>query len=147
MSKPRTKTRKATTHDEIMRVRSPKEIAAWQRGVEAAAGVAEMYDRGSSHPFLPSDCIRCKLNNPGAPKKPRKNPDALGEWTRGFALALAEVNRALDQPSIIVGVMRDAGVTIAELRRLRLDDYDLKELAKCVAGEPPHRRPMKGRRR
>ena len=55
------------------------------------------------------------------------------EWACGYAVALAEVNRISDNPTLVAEVLRSAGLTIAELARMGLDDFDLDELRKCVA--------------
>ena len=53
-------------------------------------------------------------------------------WMLGFGLALAEVNRRRDCPSVIVEIMRDAGVTVAMLKAVGLADYDLRQLRKAT---------------
>lgn len=58
-----------------------------------------------------------------------------GNFDQGFALALAEVNRKFDQPTIVAEVMRDAGLDLAELRAAGVDKYDLDEIAKCLPSE------------
>ncbi len=118
-----------------------KERGAWVRGAEAAAGVAAEYDAHSDLPTLASDRIRCKLNLPGAPKAPRKNKHAQAAFLRGFALALAEINRLFDQPGHVYDVMRAAGVTVKEMRGVGVEEFDLDEVAKCMKSEKrPKRR-------
>lgn len=43
-------------------------------GIKMAAEIARAYDKMSSHPYLPSDCIAMKLN--AVPGKPRVNKEA-----------------------------------------------------------------------
>ncbi len=53
-------------------------------------------------------------------------------WICGFGLALAEVNRGHDQPSMIQEVCRTADLDIKAFKKAGLDEYDLKELRKCL---------------
>ena len=50
----------------------------------------------------------------------------------GFALALADINRLHDCPTYVVDTITGAGFTIADFKQAGVDDYDLKELRKCV---------------
>jgi hypothetical protein len=63
-------------------------------------------------------------------------------WTLGFGLALAEVNRRRDCPSLIAEVARDAGFdSMDQFESAGLDEFDLKELRKCI----PRRRQKRAR--
>lgn len=54
-------------------------------------------------------------------------------WINGFGLALAEVNRACDQPSACFEAASAAGLTdIRQFRNAGLEEYDLKELRKIL---------------
>jgi len=68
--------RRAWTEIEAMRIYiadlRKDEKTAFRRGVEAAAGVAADYDSASTHAYLVSDCILCKLNMTRR-LRPRKN--------------------------------------------------------------------------
>lgn len=103
---------------------------AYKRGVVNAAAIASQYDKLSVHDHLVSDIILCKLN---AVKrvKPRKNKHASFHFLKGFALALADMNRGHDQPSMVVDVMNSAGVTIKELRKAGIETYDIDEIEQC----------------
>jgi hypothetical protein len=65
-----------------------------------------------------------------------RKEDLDNSWLCGFGLALAEVNRGFDQPTIVAEVARAAGLVgkkgLAELKAAGLDEYDLKELRKCL---------------
>lgn len=102
------------------------------RGVRDAAVIADDYNSSTIHRYRLGDCILAKLNViKGEPRK-NKNPTRTyqaGEVC-GMALALAEINRKHDQPSIVREVAREAGLTIAEMREAGVDSYDLKELRK-----------------
>ena len=99
-------------------------------GAMAAAAVADTYNASSSHRYRLGDCILGKLNI--RPGEPRKNRHATNEWARGYAVALAEMNRRLDCPTVIAEALRSAGLTASVLKRLRLDDYDMQQLRKCL---------------
>lgn len=60
------------------------------------------------------------------------SPAPRNEWLCGYAVALAEVNRQSDNPTLVAEVLRSAGLTLAELKRIGIDKFDLDELRKCV---------------
>lgn len=103
----------------------------YKRGVMAAVFVAADYDKTNEHTHRVSDCILAKLDLTN--KKPRPNKKRE-RWffLDGFALALAEVNRKRDIPSVVVEVVREAGVTVEELRRANVAEYDVREIARCL---------------
>jgi hypothetical protein len=101
----------------------------------AAATVADTYNTSSSHRYRLGDCILGKLNI--RPGEPRKNRHATDEWARGYAVALAEVNRLLDCPTTVREALSSAGLTASVLKRLRLDDYDMRQLRKCLPTKGP----------
>ncbi len=103
----------------------------FQRGVKAAAEIAGQHNRRSSHKYRLDDCILCKFNVTKR-DKPRLNKHRLDEWTRGYAVAVAEMNRMLDNPTSANELLRAAGITPSMLRSLGLDEYDMAELAKCL---------------
>ncbi len=53
-------------------------------------------------------------------------------FNQGFALALAEMNRQVRQPAAVTQVMRDAGMTVAELKKSDVDSYDWEEIQSCL---------------
>lgn len=53
---------------------------------------------------------------------------------QGLALALAELNRMHDQPTMVVDVARSTGVTIERAIRAGVDEFDIAELQR--AGVP-----------
>jgi len=60
-----------------------------------------------------------------------KDADA---WLAGFATALAEMHRQLTnagEDSTLCRVARDAGLTLAEARRVGLTSFDVDALAKA----------------
>lgn len=101
------------------------------QGVKAAASIAGSFDASSAHHYRLEDVILCKLNVVDR-VKPRRNKKALAvgdHWLRGFALALAEMNRHPPGcDDTIAEVMRGAGVTIAMLRRAGVERCDIAEL-------------------
>jgi hypothetical protein len=52
-------------------------------------------------------------------------------FRQGVGLALAEVNRMFDQPTIVRSVMDGMGLSLGQLRTAGVDDYDLRELRKA----------------
>lgn len=97
------------------------------RGVKTAAAAAAAYDGYSSHTHIVSQCILAKLNLGPKPKENR-----FDKWLDGFAMALATVNRKRDQPSLIVEIMREAGLMVKDLRDARVEPYDVDEIARCM---------------
>lgn len=65
-------------------------------------------------------------------KKVLRSSKEDASWLCGFGLALAEMNRRRDCPSVIIEIMRDAGVSIETLKEAGLDSYDLNELRGVV---------------
>lgn len=51
---------------------------------------------------------------------------------QGFAMALGSVNRSFDRPTIVKSVMEGYGVTVKLLKDAAVEDYDLKEIRKCM---------------
>lgn len=61
-------------------------------------------------------------------------PDRVAEdraFKRGFAIALAEIIRTHDEPSIVRDVLDDAGMTMETMQLAGVEDYDLNELRKA----------------
>lgn len=54
------------------------------------------------------------------------------EFWQGFAMALATVNRQHDQPTMVKDAMNGYGVTIRMLKASGVEEYDLKEIRKCM---------------
>jgi hypothetical protein len=54
------------------------------------------------------------------------------EWVCGFGLALAEMQRRFGQESTIAEVCKAAGLDMKKFKDAGLDEYDLKELRKCL---------------
>ena len=50
----------------------------------------------------------------------------------GFGLALAEAQRHFDNPIMVKDVMEGCGLSVAQLKRAGLEEYDLKELRYCM---------------
>jgi len=57
------------------------------------------------------------------------------DFWKGFALALADINRLHDQPTMVKNVIEGHGITLAQLRRAGAAEYDLLEISKCVGPE------------
>jgi hypothetical protein len=55
------------------------------------------------------------------------------DFLRGFAIALADLNRLHDQPTMVRDVIDGAGLTLADFKRAGVEPYDLKELRKAFA--------------
>lgn len=53
-------------------------------------------------------------------------------FRQGVALALAELNRMHDQPTMVKDVMLGFGYTIAMFKSAGVDPYDLNELRKAI---------------
>lgn len=109
----------------------------FQRGVRAAAHVAEMYDGSSTHQYRLGDCILGKLNV-GNRKKPRRNRRAIRQpgdtWILGFATALAEMHRRLvhgNDSTSVCAVARAAGITLKLASGAGVSAFDLKELKRA----------------
>ena len=106
----------------------------FQRGVIAAAGIAEMYNAESSHPYRLDDCILGKLNV-GSRKKPRRNRKALRRpeetWLAGFAVALAEIHRNSKCSTEVCEVARGAGMTLELVIAAGVDAFDVNELRRA----------------
>lgn len=106
----------------------------FSNGVICAADVAADFDDLSAHTYRISDVVLCKLNQTRR-KFPRRNLMADVAWTRGFALALAEVQRAAGCDSVTKRVLRNAGLTVKKLRAAGVEDYDIKPIAATVKGK------------
>ncbi len=115
------------------RVRGDAESSEFARGAAVAASLADEYNGSTTHRHRLGDCILGKLNL--RPGQPRKNARRLrgdkASHAAGMALALAEINRKFDRPSMVVEVAREAGLTLKDLRAAGVDNYDLKELRKA----------------
>lgn len=53
-------------------------------------------------------------------------------FRQGVGLALAEVNRMFDQPTIVRSVLDSMGLSVGQIQTAGVDDYVLKELRKAV---------------
>lgn len=51
---------------------------------------------------------------------------------QGIALALAEVNRQHDQPSMVCDALRGLGIDLDDLKSAGVERYDLDEIKKCL---------------
>lgn len=69
----------------------------------------------------------------GAPEKSH----TTSLFLHGWACALADLNRLYDQPTMVEDVMRCGGITVKDLRAAGVDDYDIREIVRCI---PRHRR-------
>lgn len=108
----------------------------WERGVLDAASVADQYNGSTTHPFRLGDCVAGKLNVGRA--KPRRNKAKLENpadaFLRGFALGLVEMHGLLIAAGHDAGlckVAREAGLTLAEARRVGLLPDDIKRLRRA----------------
>jgi len=107
----------------------------FQRGIIAAAGVAEAYDVASTHPYRLGDCILAKLNV--GSRKPRRNRqiqrNARDAWLSGFAVALATHHRLFggNDSTGVCEVARGAGLTLKSARAAGVSVFDLKELKRA----------------
>jgi hypothetical protein len=122
----------------MTRRRSSLDLRAFKRGVEAAAGVVEMFNGSTTHPYRLDDVVLCKLNvvsrdKPRLNKKALEDPDEANDvgFVQGFVLALAEMHRHGAGSSTVVEVARDAHVSIADAKECGSDPYDWKELKKA----------------
>lgn len=108
---------------------------AWKRGAEAAAGLAAEY--ATTHQYRLDDVILFKLNLRDGKPRPnkRKVEDPKETWICGFALALAEMHRLGKNSSQVCEVVRDAGLTIGQIKKAGCDPYDWKELERAGAGK------------
>lgn len=69
------------------------------------------------------------------------------EFLIGFGMALADLNRLHDEPVAVADTISGAGLTIADFKRAGMEEYDLKELRKCVeqgAGSLVNQRALMG---
>lgn len=136
MKKPKTKTSgKRKSLDDMGTVLIDK---AFRRGVEAAAGVIEMFNGTTTHAYRLDDVVLCKLNvigraKPRLNKKKIADPKEAGDrsWIQGFVMALAEMHRHGAGSSAVVEVARDAGMNISEAKREGCDPYDWRQLKKA----------------
>jgi hypothetical protein len=55
------------------------------------------------------------------------------EFLRGFAIALADMNRLHDAPVHVRDTIEGAGLTLADFKKAGVEEYDLKELRKAFA--------------
>lgn len=108
-----------------------EKLAAYTRGVLAAADIAEQFDNESANPSRVSDIVRCKLNAVRL-AKPRRNAAHNNSFAQGVALALADLNRKFDQPAMVADVLEETGLTIKQLRAAGVEEHDLRELKKCL---------------
>lgn len=106
----------------------------FKRGVKAAADIADSYNGTSTHRYRLGDCILLKLNAVTR-NKPRINrkaqEDSIDSWTRGAAMALAEMHRRCHDDIAVRIVARECGVTIGYARRCHAPEYDLRELKRA----------------
>ena len=100
------------------------------RGIEIAAGGAEVYDRSSTHRLMLEDCILAKLNVLRG--KPRVNKhrvqDPKDAWICGFVTALAEMRRFGHDDTGVCEAARNAGITIKSAKAAGVMPFDWKEL-------------------
>lgn len=68
----------------------------------------------------------------------RDTPDP--QWLQGFVAALASVDRMHDRPSFVVDVMNGYGVSVADLKRVGVEDYDLDVIRKAMKGTTVRRK-------
>lgn len=54
------------------------------------------------------------------------------DFWQGFAMALASANRSFHLPTLVKSVMEGYGVTVKLLKASGVEDYDLKEIRKCM---------------
>lgn len=116
--------------------KSSLDLRAFKRGVEAAAGIVEMFNGSTTHPYRLDDVVLCKLNVSNRlrlNKKKIEDPEEADtkSWTQGFVMALAEMHRHAAGSSAVREVARDANVTIAETKSSGCDPYDWRELKKA----------------
>lgn len=56
------------------------------------------------------------------------------EWLRGYAAALAAIQRSFGQSSMVVSILVGDGVTVEELREARVGAFDLKPILRATMG-------------
>ena len=60
-----------------------------------------------------------------------KMPKEAQAFYQGYVLAMANIIRCHDQPSMVIDIMQNDGVTIGLLKRCHVDAYDLKVIRKA----------------
>jgi len=105
----------------------------FQRGIIAAADVAEAYDATSTHPYRLGDCILARLNV--GSRKPRRNRrvqrNEQDAWLSGFTVALAEMHRIRNDSTGVCEVARAAGLTLKSARAAGVGTFDLREIKRA----------------
>ena len=107
------------------------ENRGFKSGVEAAAGVIEMFNSTTTHPFRLDDVVRCKLNVTRR-VKPRRNKKAAHlphhAWLHGFVDAIVELCRNHHQYRVALALAHRHGITIERCKNAEVSAYNLREM-------------------
>jgi hypothetical protein len=98
--------------------------------VEVRKHLRELFAQG----LQPNEVEHLASLAPSAPTRTRRGGDTGDAWLAGFAVALAEVHRLNVLEGTDSGLCRianDAALTIAEARRVRVDEYDIERLKRA----------------
>jgi len=60
---------------------------------------------------------------------------ANNNFMRGYAVVIAHLIRVYDLPSMAKDIMDSDGITIADLKKAKIDDFDLLEIMKLKADD------------
>lgn len=69
-------------------------------------------------------------------KRSRIETDEDRGFAQGIALAVAILARMHDLPTVAADIASEAGFTIADYKRAKVDEYDLRALRKLRREEP-----------
>lgn len=70
----------------------------------------------------------------------KKRTKADKAFICGYAIAVAEIVRMHDEPTIAADVINGSGFKLSDFESAGLDDYDLREIRKLFRYEAPLRR-------
>ena len=54
---------------------------------------------------------------------------------QGFAVAIADLMRHYDQPTMALNIMKENGITFKQLKKAHCSDFDLKVIQQALAGK------------
>lgn len=57
-------------------------------------------------------------------------------WLCGYAAALAALHRLHHMPSLVASVAKGDGLTLAIFEAAGVEDFDMRELRKCIEAPP-----------
>lgn len=56
------------------------------------------------------------------------------QWLQGFAAGIAAIDRTHDRPSFVVDAMHGYGITVEDLKRARVEPFDLASIRRAMKG-------------